>query len=196
MAAVPDRPPPLPADRARADHPRRLRPRPPRRGEGTRAGAAAEGSGGRVGRRLLSVLVPEPGARGASCGDRPRGVPRRVPLRLLRGAAAVPRVRALLDRLPERVHRPARLPLCPPARGGARGDGREDRAPPDDLGERGRHGRGRDLPPGEPAHVGPRRGCRRRHLGRAPGGLRERDHTRRGRHVRGHRRSPRTVGCG
>ena len=86
---------------------------------------------------LFSFL--EPGARGAGRRDRARGVPGRVPLGLVGGAAAVPRVRALLDRLPERVHRPARLPLRPPARGGARGDGREDRAPPDDLGERRCH---------------------------------------------------------
>ena len=110
-------------------------------------------AGRRGGRRLLPLLVPEPGARGARRRDRARGVPRRVPLRLVGGAAAVPRVRALLDRLPERVHRPARLALRAPARAGARGDGREDRPPPDDLGERRRHRRGRDRAAGEPADV-------------------------------------------
>ena len=58
VAAVPDRPPPLPADRARADHARRLGARAARRGQGARAGAPAEGGGGRVGRRLLPLLVP------------------------------------------------------------------------------------------------------------------------------------------
>ena len=91
---------------------------------------------------LFSFLNAE--ARGARRRDRARGVPGRVPLGLVGGAAAVPRVRALLDRLPERVHRAARVALRAPPRAGARGDGREDRPAPDDLGERRRDRRGRD----------------------------------------------------
>ena len=53
---------------------------------------------------LFSFLNPEHEA--ARRRDRARGVPGRVPLGVLGGAAAVPRVRALLDRLPERVRRP------------------------------------------------------------------------------------------
>ena len=40
-----------------------------------RAGPPAEGRRGRGGRRLLPLLVPEPGARGAGRGDREGGVP-------------------------------------------------------------------------------------------------------------------------
>ena len=138
-----------------------------RRGEGARAGAEAEGGGRRGGRRLLPLLVPEPGARGARRRDRARGVPRGVPLGLVGGAAAVPRVRALLDRLPERVHRAEGLALRPPARGrAARRWTCSTGAAPDDLGQRRRHGRGRDRAARQPAHVRAGRRRRRRHLGR------------------------------
>ena len=54
---------------------------------GARAGPPPEGGRGRGGRRLLPVLVPEPGARGARRGDRAGGVPGGLPLRVVRGAA-------------------------------------------------------------------------------------------------------------
>ena len=89
--------------------------------QGARAGARAQG-GRRRGRvRLLPVLVPQPGARAAGRRDRARGVPRGVPLRLERGDPAVPRVRALLDRGPERVRRPEGRVVRRAAPGGARG---------------------------------------------------------------------------
>ena len=46
---------------------------------------------------------------------------------------------------------------------------------------------GADRAPGQPAHVRAGRRRRRRHLGRPPGGLRQRDHARRRRHLRRHR---------
>ena len=55
--------------------------------------------------------LPQPRPRAADQGDRARGVPGGLPLRLARGAAAVPRVRALLDRRPERLRRPQGLAL-------------------------------------------------------------------------------------
>ena len=82
---------------------------------------------------------------------------------------------------------PEGLALRPPARGAARGAGRQDEAAPDDLGERRRDARGRGRAAGQPAHVRPGRGRRRRHLGRQAGRLRQRDHARRRRHVGGHR---------
>ena len=54
----------------------------------------------------------------------------------LGGAAAVPRVRALLDRLPERVRRPEGRELRAPPRGRAARARRAHRRPPDDLRER------------------------------------------------------------
>ena len=68
-----------------------------------------------------------------------------------------------------------------------RGAGGPDEAPPDDLGERRRDARGRGRATGQPAHVGPGRGRRRRHLGREAGRLRQRDHARRRRHLGRHR---------
>ena len=60
---------------------------------------AAEGGRSRGDRGVLPLLVPQPRARAARGRDRARGVPGGVPLGLVRGAAAVPRVRALLDRV-------------------------------------------------------------------------------------------------
>ena len=119
VAAVPGRPASLPPHGAGAHHEGRLGARPARRGEGARAGPQAEGGRGRGGRGVLPVLVPEPGARAARRRDRARGVPGGVPVRVLRGAAPVPGVRALLDRRPQRLRRPEGRPLRRPARGGA-----------------------------------------------------------------------------
>ncbi len=190
MAALPDRAAPLPLDGARADHEGRLGSRGARRGEGARAGSKAEGGRGRGGLRLLSVLLPQPGARAAGGRDRARGVPGGVPVGLLGGAAAVPRVRAFLDRLPERLRRAQGRHLCPSAAGAAAGPRREDRRAPDDLGERRRDGRGRGGAPGQPAHVRPRSGRRGRHLGGEAGRLRQRHHARCRRHLGGHRPRP------
>ena len=102
---------------------------PPAHGEGARDGARRRGArrrstrtrcasacaqlqrGRRRGRlRLPAALLPQPGPRAAHQGDPARGVPGGLPLRLARGAAALPRVRALLDRVPERLRRARRSP--------------------------------------------------------------------------------------
>ena len=119
---------------------------------------------GRGGLRLPAVLVPQPRARAARRGDRARGVPRGVPLGLERGHPAVPRVRALLDRRPERLRRPQGLQLHRALRRRAARDERHVGHPPDDLGRRRRDARGRHGEAGQPAHVGPDRRRRRRHL--------------------------------
>ena len=98
VAALPGRSTAPPPHRRRAHRRRRLDPRPARRGRGAAARPCPQGGPGRRGRRVLSVLVPESRARAAGGRDRARGVPRGVPLRLVRGGAAVPGVRALLDR--------------------------------------------------------------------------------------------------
>ena len=61
--------------------------------------------GRRGGRRLLPVLLPEPGARAARGRDRPRGDARRVRHDERRHRPPVPRVRALHDRVHERLRR-------------------------------------------------------------------------------------------
>ena len=103
----------------RVTRPERRRARAARRGRGARARAAAARRRRRGRRRLPAPLVPEPGARAADQGDPARGAPGGLPLRLARGAAALPRVRALLDGLPERVRRPEGRPLRRPLRRGA-----------------------------------------------------------------------------
>ena len=81
--------------------------------------------------------------------------------------AAVPRVRALLHRVPERVRRPEGRRLRVEAPRGAGAARRAYALPPDDVGERrGDPGRCRRAP-GQPAHVRPGGGCGRGHLGRA-----------------------------
>ncbi len=196
MAAVPDRPPPVSADRARADPEGRLRARPARRGACPRARPRVEGGRSRGDLGVLSLLVRQPRARAARGRDRAGGVSRGVPLGLVRGAAAVPGVRALLDRLAQRLHRAEGLALHPPARGGARGAGGADEAASDDVCERRRHTGRRRRAAGESAHVrsGRRRG--RRHLGRQAGGVRQRDHARRRRHLGRHRAGPGRASCG
>ena len=128
VAGEPDRAAPLPADRRRADRQERRRPHPARRRRGARAGAPAEGGEGRGGLRLPAVLVPQSRARAARRRDRARGVPRGVPLGLERGHPAVPRVRALLDRRPERLRRAQGLELHRPLRRGPAQDEASGRA--------------------------------------------------------------------
>src|SRR5439155_3712044 len=92
-----------PADRPRArDRPRRRGAGRARRGRGAGASPAAARRGRRSRVALPAPLLRQPGARATDQGDRARGVPRRVPLGLPRGTAALPRVRAVLDGLPER----------------------------------------------------------------------------------------------
>ena len=150
--------------------------------------AQAEGGRRRGGRGLLPVLVPEPGARAARRRDRARGVPRGVPLGLVRGAAPVPRVRALLDRLPERLRRPEGRQL---RRAGSRTScaalGVADRPPSDDLGQRRRDGRGAIARPVNLLMSGPVAGVVGGIWAGTAGGLRQRDHARRRRHLGGHR---------
>ena len=118
-----------------------------------RAGAPSQGGGRRGGRGLLPVLVPESRARAAGRRDRPRGVPGGVPLGLVRGAAAVPRVRALLDGRAERLRRPEGRPLRAPPRGRAAHGRRAHRPSPDDLRERRGDGAGSGRAAGQPADV-------------------------------------------
>ena len=148
---------------------------------------ALKEAAGRRGRRVLSLLVPEPRARAAGGGDRARGVPRGVPLRLVRGGAAVPGVRALLDRGPERVRRAEGRVVRRAAPGAAERARRAHGPPPDDVGLGRRHGGGRHPAAGHHAHVRAGGRGRRRHLGRQAVRLRQRDHARRRRHVGGHR---------
>ena len=147
----------------------------------------AEGGRRRGGVRVLPVLVRQRGARAAGRRDRARGVPGGVPVRLVGGAAAVPGVRALLDGLPERLHRPEGRDLREPPPGRAHAARRADGRAPDDVGVGRGDGRGGGRAAGEPAHVRPRRRRRRRDLGGKAGRVRERDHARRRRHLGGHR---------
>ena len=84
-------------------------------------GRAAARERRRVGRDLPALLLPRPRPRAA-----PRRAPARAParpprLRLARGAAPLPRVRALLDDRDRRLPLPPARPLPGPARrGGAR----------------------------------------------------------------------------
>ena len=153
VAALPDRAAARPADGARADRQGRLRARAAGRGAGSRAGAGAQGGRRRGGGGLLPLLVRQPRARGARGRDRPRGVPRGIPLGLVGGAAAVPRVRALLDRVPERVRRPEGGRLRVEAPRGAGASRRADALPPDDVGQRRRDSGRRRRASGEPPHV-------------------------------------------
>ena len=85
-----------------------------------------------------------------------------------RGAAAVPRVRALLDRRPERVRRPEGLALRRAgSRRRCRREGVRHGRAPDDLGGGVATAEAAIAAAGQPADVGPGRRRRRRHLGRA-----------------------------
>ena len=187
LAAVSAGPAASPAHRPGADDEGGDSSRPARRGARAGAGAAAQGSRGRRRRGLLPLLLPEPRARAARGRDRPGGVPGGLPLRLVGGPAAVPRVRALLDGVPERLRRPQGRQLRRAAAVRADRARRAHGAAPDDLRKRRRDPGGRGGPSREPAHVRAGRRRRRRDLGREAGRLRQRDHARRGRHVRRHR---------
>ena len=82
-----------------------------RRGRGARRGRRAARGGGRGGRGLLPVLVPQPRARAASQGDPRGGAARGPPVDQPRGRPAAPRVRAVLDHGARRLHRPEDQPL-------------------------------------------------------------------------------------
>ena len=74
----------------------------------------------RVGRGLPAVLLPATRATSGAIAERAaRRAARRPRLRLARGAAALPRVRALLDHGDRRLPLPAARPLPRPARRGA-----------------------------------------------------------------------------
>ena len=155
-----------PADREGAgDGAGRRRAGRARRRRGARARAGAEAGRRRVRRGLPAALVPQPRARAPHQGDRARGVPRGVPVRLARGAAPLPRVRAVLDGGPERVRRPEGLALRGALRRGPAGDRLHPRGAADAV--LGRHGDGRGGAgaAGEPADVRAGGRPRRRDLG-------------------------------
>ena len=158
-----------------------------------RGGRGAARGRGRGGRGVPAVRVPAPRARAPRRRGGARGARRRPRLALERGAAGVPRVRALLD------HRRRRLPgaearRLPRAPGGERGGGRRAGAAGHAvLGRRARRrrrrragGRLRALRPGR------RRG--RRGARRARERLRGRADLRHGRHEHGRRAGARRRG--
>ena len=159
-----------------------------RRRGGARARAAAEGGRCRGGLGLPAALLPEPGSRAPHQGDRARGVPGGVPLGFPRGAAPLPRVRALLDRVLERVRRPEGRALRGPLRCGAAGGGLSSRRPAHAVLRRDGHGGVRYPAARQHAHVRARRRSDRRHLGGQDGRARERRDPGHGRHLGGHRR--------
>ena len=115
--------------------------------------ARAQGGRGRGRRGLLPAQLPQPRARAARQGDPARGVPGGLPLGLERGAAAVPRVRALLDRRPERLRRAEGGALRRPLRRGHARLGPDARRAADAV--LGRHGDRRvgGAAARQPAHV-------------------------------------------
>ena len=192
MAIAPAGAPPPPAHGARTRHRAQGRDHraPGRRGgAGARAGAAQGGR--RCHRRLPAARLSQSGARAAHQGDSSGGVSRRLRLGLQRGAAALPRVRALLDDLPERLRRPAGGQLRRPARVRLAGCRARARRAADAVLRRDDDGGERDRRPGQPDDVGAGRGAHRRHLGRQDGRLRQRVHPRYRWHVRRHRRGRR-----
>ena len=147
-------------------------------------------------RRLPAPLVPQPGARAADQGDRARGVPatRTSPSRTR--CCPLPRVRALLDRLPERLRRAEGLALRGPLRRGACAT-RASRHGVQLMQSSGGMATVRvcDAAARQPAHVRPGRRPDRRHLGRQDGRARERRHARHRRHLGRHRRRRRRRSC-
>ena len=105
------------------------------------AARALEGGRRRVGRDLLPLLVSQPGPRAARRRDRRGGDARCVRHVERRHLSAVPRVRALHDRVHERVRRPVDRPLPRAARGRPRRRGRAREAARDDVERRRRLGR-------------------------------------------------------
>ena len=156
--------------------------------EGVRTAARALRDGGRrVGRRLLPVLVPQPRARAPGCGDRPRGASRRLRDRERRRLPAVPGVRALHDRLHERVRRAGNGPLPRTSRPGARRRGCRRQPARDDVQRRSCQCRSGGREAGDAASLGPGRGRSRRSLGGRSRRARPPDHVRHGRHLGRHR---------
>ena len=154
-----------------------------------------ESRGGRSGRGLLPVLLPQPGARGARQGNPRARTARRLHHDLVIGLAAVPRVRALHHRLPVRVHRTEDARLYRPSRRCAArrraalrfaGDGFERR--------RGHAGHGQ-REAGDDVAVGARRRRPRRRLGRRLERTAQARHLRHRRHQRRHRHCRRRPLC-
>ena len=101
---------------------------------------------------------------------------------------ALPRVRAVLDRLPERVHRAEGLALRRPLRRGHAERRLRPRRPAHAVVRRHGDRRVGNAAPGQPPHVGAGGRPDRRHLGGQGGRPRERRHPRHRRHVGRHRR--------
>src|SRR5437867_8754277 len=122
---------PRPQDRARAHRGRRQRRAgTARRGRGAPRRAGAARGRRRVDRGLFPVLVPEPVPRTARGRDHRRGSPGDRALAQPRGRPAVPRVRAILDHLPQRLRRTQERALPRKLRPGAARRGHDRRAAP------------------------------------------------------------------
>ena len=178
-----------PRPRARGDGaPRRRRRRPddPGRGRGPERGPPARPVGRARRRRGVPPRLREPRPRAAHAGDPRRGVPRRAGVAVLRGAAAVPRVRAHHGHRAQRRGDAAGEPLRGRAPRRAR-RGRRHRAAPDHEIRRRRDER-RDVraPAGADGAVRPRRRRDRRGQRGARGRRVGRDLHRRRRHQRRH----------
>ncbi len=186
---------------------RRAPPPDPRAGAHRRAdrrGARAARRGRRPGRGARACATPgsrrstvcflfsflDPAPRAARRRDPARGAARRVRLREPRGGAAPPRVRAVLDDVPQRVHRAEDDALSGPHARRDGGRGARHRLPPDGLERRHRDDRRRRRATRLAAPVRPGGRDRRRDPRRQAGRCRERDHPRRRRHVGRHRRRP------
>ncbi len=171
------------------------------RGRAARGGRAGSGGGLRagqrrpVGGRLPAVLLPRPRARARDRRAPARRAPGPPRLGLARGAAAVSRVRALLD------HGHRRLPVAParPLPGAARRGRRRARpagAAGDEIVGRRRARRGGRPGGSLERALGPRgRRGRRRPAGHALSG-RERGRARHGRHLVRRLRGRRRQACG
>ena len=177
--------------RAQRAHPgRRLGASPDRcrgAGRGGRGGARVRRRGLRG---LLPVRLPQPGARAGGRGCPAVSAPRAASLALVRGAAGVPRVRALLDHRAERLSAAGDGALPGAARGRAR------RAAPRGRGRHQPVERRADVARPRPRSADPHRALRSRGRRRRRGRDRRdrrpagRHHPRHGRHQRRRRPDP------
>ena len=108
----------------RLDHDRRRGP-PVRRGRRREAARLLQSRGRRHDRGLLPALLRQPRPRAGDARRPRRGAPRRGGVAVLRGAARVPRVRAVDDHAGRRRGEAHRRPATSPHRAAARRPGRD-----------------------------------------------------------------------